>query len=249
MVKCVEFFLGYWLFGVNQRWDGYPGGMGVETWQAPKCRFYHSFLGWWWLLDALSIQNMSFSMQSEHIHLWGFIETFQFNPWLKIWLLDAYDWLLAETNEALEILTVEFCTSCTTESIKRLHSLLLTFALSGWLTTRNFCLGLLQKYCFILGWLTYVFAVTLSSEITRTRMDLLNLQLLVWSPMQRYSNGCVVDLCVYWIIHFSRVYHLKMVCQARRWNSNSMANCLSSRIVDYFYLTTMSGMAIFQILE
>jgi len=157
MVKCVEFFLGYWLFGVNQRWDGYPGGMGVETWQAPKCRFYHSFLGWWWLLDALSIQNMSFSMQSEHIHLWGFIETFQFNPWLKIWLLDAYDWLLAETNEALEILTVEFCTSCTTESIKRLHSLLLTFALSGWLTTRNFCLGLLQKYCFILGWLTLRF--------------------------------------------------------------------------------------------
>jgi len=31
------------------------------------------------------------------------------------------------------------------------------FALSGWLTARKFCLGLLQKHCFILGWLALRF--------------------------------------------------------------------------------------------
>jgi len=72
-------------------------------------------------------------------------------------LLDAYDWLLAETDDAFEILTVECCTSCTTESKEPLHSLLLAFALSGWLTARNFCLGLLQKNCLILGWLALRF--------------------------------------------------------------------------------------------
>jgi len=35
--------------------------------------------------------------------------------------------------------------------------MLLAFALSGWLTARNFCLGLLQKYYFILGWLALRF--------------------------------------------------------------------------------------------
>jgi len=70
----------------------------------------------------------------------------------KVWLLDPFDWLLAETNHAFEILTVECCTSRTTESKEPLHSLLLAFALSDWLIAIIFCLGLLQKYCFILGW-------------------------------------------------------------------------------------------------
>jgi len=52
---------------------------------------------------------------------------------------------------------VECCTSCTTESKEPLRSLLLAFALSGWLTARHFCLGLLQKYFFILGWLALRF--------------------------------------------------------------------------------------------
>jgi len=43
----VEFFPGYWLFGVNQSWDDYPGSMDVGAWQAPKCKYYHSFLGQW----------------------------------------------------------------------------------------------------------------------------------------------------------------------------------------------------------
>jgi len=65
--------------------------------------------------------------------------------------------VLAETDEAFEILTVERCTSCTTELKEPLHSFLLALALSGWLTVRNFYLGLLQKYCFILGWLALRF--------------------------------------------------------------------------------------------
>jgi len=39
-----------------------------------------SFLGQLELLDALNIANISLSMQSERIHLWGFIKTFQLNP-------------------------------------------------------------------------------------------------------------------------------------------------------------------------
>jgi len=57
-------------------------------------------------------------------------------------LLDAYDSLIAENEDASKILTVECCTSCTKESKERLHSLLLAFAFSDWLTARNFCLGL-----------------------------------------------------------------------------------------------------------
>ena len=75
----------------------------------------------------------------------------------KVLLLDAYDRLLAETDDAFEILTIECCISCITESKEPLNSLLLVFALSGWLTARNFCLGLLQKCCFILGWLALRF--------------------------------------------------------------------------------------------
>jgi len=67
-------------------------------------------------------------------------------------LLDAYDGPLAETDDAFEILAAECCSSCTTESKEPLHYLLLAFALSGWLTARNLCLGLLQKFFFILGW-------------------------------------------------------------------------------------------------
>jgi len=43
------FFPGYWLFGVNQSWDDCLGGMSMEAWQAPKCKYYHSFLGRWQL--------------------------------------------------------------------------------------------------------------------------------------------------------------------------------------------------------
>ena len=51
----------------------------------------------------------------------------------NVWLIDAHDWLLAETDDAFEILTVECCTSCTTESKEPfVHSLLLGFALFGW---------------------------------------------------------------------------------------------------------------------
>jgi len=46
-VKCVEFFPDNWLFGVNQSGDDYPGDMSVEAWQAPKCKYYHSFIGRW----------------------------------------------------------------------------------------------------------------------------------------------------------------------------------------------------------
>jgi len=53
-------------------------------------------------------------------------------------LLVAYGWLLAETDDACEILKVECCTSCTTESKEPLHSLLLAFAPSGWLTANVF---------------------------------------------------------------------------------------------------------------
>ena len=58
----------------------------------------------------------------------------------EVLLLDVYDWLSAETDDVFEILTVECCTgtSCTTESKESLHSLLLAFALSDWLTARNF---------------------------------------------------------------------------------------------------------------
>jgi len=63
----------------------------------------------------------------------------------EVLLLDVYDWLLAETDDAFEILTVECCTSCTTESKEPLDSQLLAFALSGWLTAKNLSLGLLQK--------------------------------------------------------------------------------------------------------
>ena len=72
----------------------------------------------------------------------------------KFLLLDAADWLFSQTDDAFEIITVECCTSYTTQQNREpLHSLLLAFGLSGWQTARNFCLGLLQKYCFILGWL------------------------------------------------------------------------------------------------
>ena len=75
----------------------------------------------------------------------------------KVVLLDASDRLLAETDDAFEIITVECYTSCATESKEPLHSLLLAFGLSGWQTARKFCLGLLQKYYFIHGWLALCF--------------------------------------------------------------------------------------------
>jgi len=65
--------------------------------------------------------------------------------------------MLAETDDTFEILTVECCASCTTESKEFLQSWLLVLALSGWLTARNFCLGLLQKYRIILGCLALRF--------------------------------------------------------------------------------------------
>jgi len=84
-------------------------------------------------------------------------------------LLDAADRLLAETDDAFEILAVECCYSCTTESKEPLHSLLLAFALSGWLTARDFSLGVLQKYCFNLGWLALRFCCDIFFENTHTR--------------------------------------------------------------------------------
>jgi len=60
-------------------------------------------------------------------------------------LLDAYDRLLAETDDAFEILTIECCISCITESKEPLHSLLLAFAFSGWLTARHFLFRLITK--------------------------------------------------------------------------------------------------------
>jgi len=75
---------------------------------------------------------------------------------VEVLFLDA-DWLLAETNDVFEIITVECYTSCTTESKAPLHSLLLAFGLSGWQTARRICLGLLQKYSFIIGWLALSF--------------------------------------------------------------------------------------------
>jgi len=33
-VKCVEFFGGCWLIGVDESGDVYPGCFGVEAWQA-----------------------------------------------------------------------------------------------------------------------------------------------------------------------------------------------------------------------
>jgi len=53
-------------------------------------------------------------------------------------LLDAADCLLAETDDAFEILTDECCSSCTTESKEPLQSVLLAFALSCWVTAINF---------------------------------------------------------------------------------------------------------------
>jgi len=67
-------------------------------------------------------------------------------------LLDSYDSLLAETDNAFDILTAECCTSCTTESKEPLPSLLLALALSGWLTA-IFCLGLLQNYSLLYSWM------------------------------------------------------------------------------------------------
>ena len=88
------------------------------------------------------------------IHLWDSPKPSSLIHVWKVWLLDAYDWLLTDTDDAFEILiTVKCCSSCTTELKEPLHSLLLAFAVSGWLTAIHFCLGLLQKYCFILGWL------------------------------------------------------------------------------------------------
>ena len=43
-------------------------------------------------MDALSTANISFSVQSEHIHLWGFIKTFQLNPWLKSLVVRCLSW-------------------------------------------------------------------------------------------------------------------------------------------------------------
>jgi len=65
--------------------------------------------------------------------------------------------LLAETDDAFEILTVEHYSFWTTEAKEPLQSLLLTFALPGWVIARTFCLGLLQKHCFMLGWLALRF--------------------------------------------------------------------------------------------
>jgi len=71
--------------------------------------------------------------------------------------------MLAETDHTYEILAVECCASCTTESKEFLQSWLLVLALSGWLTARKFCLGLLQKYCIILGWLILRFCYDIIS--------------------------------------------------------------------------------------
>jgi len=197
--------------------------MDVEAWQVPKCKYNHSVLCRWYLLDALSIANISFTMQSEHIHLWGFIKTFQHNPLLKnlivrcLWKTVSWNWrCFWDSNSWIRTVArkfsigglcfsagsfgfvqgrawhsinwqklnwvivfhvsiwrglglcfggqapkppspwrrdwVECCASCTTESKELLQSLLLAFALSGWPTARTFCLGLLQKYCFMPGW-------------------------------------------------------------------------------------------------
>jgi len=63
----------------------------------------------------------------------------------NVWLLDACDWLLAETDDAFEILTVECYTSCTTESKEPLHSLLLGFTLSGLAYSKKFLFRVTTK--------------------------------------------------------------------------------------------------------
>ena len=148
-MKCV----GYWHFGVNQSWEDYPGGMCVEVWQAPSVNI---------AIFPQSVVTVGCFKHSKHImppsacRVNTFIcrdssKPFSFHDW-NVWLLDAYDWLLVENDDAFAILTVECCTSCITESKEPfLHSLLLWFALFGWLTAKKFCLGLLQKYCFLLG--------------------------------------------------------------------------------------------------
>jgi len=64
-VKCREFF--FRLLAYDD-----PGGVREEAWQIPNVNIT--------ILSLASIANISFSMQSEHIHLWGFIKIFQLSP-------------------------------------------------------------------------------------------------------------------------------------------------------------------------
>ena len=68
--KCIVFFSGYWLFGVDQSWDDNPGGLGVEAWQARSVNITILSLagGNSWMLRAKQTYYASVSMQSERIH-------------------------------------------------------------------------------------------------------------------------------------------------------------------------------------
>ena len=76
----------------------------------------------------------------------------------NVWLFSVYDWLLAETDDCFDILTVECCTSCTTGSKETfLHSLLLGFGFFGWLNSKKFLFRLTAKILLSFWMATFIF--------------------------------------------------------------------------------------------
>ena len=172
-MKCVEFFQAINFLELIRAemiiqviWAWRPGRL-----RSVNITNLSSAGGNCWMLRAHQTYYASLSMQIVNTFICSDSSkpfSLIIHGW-KVVLLDASDRLLAETDDAFEIITVECYTSCATESKEPLHSLLLAFALSGWPTAGNVSLGWLQNTALFLDGQLYVYAVTLSSVKTYTR--------------------------------------------------------------------------------
>ena len=154
----LSFFPGYWLFGVDQGWDDYPGGWGVETGRLGRVMlpFFSRPV-----VTAGCLEHRKHITPPLACRLSTFICRDSSHPfsligdWIVL-LLDTADWLLAETDDAVEILTVECCSSFTRESKE--PSVTAAGVCTFWLAiSKKILLSLLKKYCLMLGWLALHF--------------------------------------------------------------------------------------------
>ena len=143
--NALSFFPGYCLLGVDQSWNDLSKRFGREGLASSAVQMLPFFPRP--VVTAGCLEHSKHIMPPSACRMnILFICSDSSKPFSlihhwKVLLLDADDWLLAENDDAFEILTVECCysvSSCMTESKEPFQSLLLAFALSGWLTVRNF---------------------------------------------------------------------------------------------------------------
>jgi len=145
--NALSFFPGYCLLGVDQSWNdlfkrfGREGLVGSAVQILPF--FPRPVVTAGYLEHSKHIMPPSACRMNILFICSDSSKPFSLIHHWKVLLFDADDWLLAENDDAFEILTVECfssVSSCMTESKEPLQSLLLAFAISGWLTVRNLLL-------------------------------------------------------------------------------------------------------------